>query len=163
MSKQRKAQFKTPCRHLGESNTKPSPHTSVDQFKKLAKRQKWRKNLALKDDEWGQISAVVQKRKRDGKETEVVIDGEVADTKKLKRSIKRHQRDGRAEVDSGTSGAELTLALDRSDALTSKHRSTRKSCCGQNTTAYPPGRDARDARALGCDEHSTRHGQRLRF
>ena len=77
--------------------------SSVDQLKKLARRQNWRKNLALKDDEWSQLSTAVEKRKRDGKETEVLVDGKVADAKKLKRSIKRHQGGGdNVEAPSGT-------------------------------------------------------------
>ena len=77
----------------------------MDQLKKLARRQNWRKNLALKDDEWNQLSTAVEKRKRDGKETEVLVDGKVADAKKLKRSIKRHQGGGDSvEAPSGTIG-----------------------------------------------------------
>jgi len=69
---------------------------SVDQFKKLAKRQGWRKNFALRDDEWSHLSAVIEKRKRDGKETQVLVNGDVVDGEKVKRSLKRHRRNMQA-------------------------------------------------------------------
>ena len=63
-------------------------------MKKLARRQKWRKNIALRHDEWSGISTTLAKRKHEGKETAIIVHGLSADSAKLERSIKRHQRAG---------------------------------------------------------------------
>ena len=82
----------------------------MDQFKKLAKRQGWRKNLALKDDEWSKLSAVIEKRKRDGKETQILVNGQVVDSKKVRRSLKRHQKSG--------DGSDANLGEEKSPRMT---------------------------------------------
>ncbi len=63
-----------------------SPQQYTRQFKKWG----FVKNLADNKSYWTAVSHQMRKRKRDGKESQVVVNGQVIDAKKVRKEVLRH-------------------------------------------------------------------------
>jgi hypothetical protein len=68
--------------------TSAEPLQSKSQYSRQFKSWKFRKNI--KDDEWKFVQARVQKRKRDGKESNVYVDGVLMPATKMRKEVARH-------------------------------------------------------------------------
>lgn len=52
--------------------------------------QEWGVNKQMRSSEWIALSGAIEKRKYEGKETEVLLNGVPIDAKKLKRELQRY-------------------------------------------------------------------------
>lgn len=61
---------------------------SVRKLKEMLKE--WKINKNLKASQWAALGDLIAKRKREGKETEVILDGTLLGSKKVKRELGRY-------------------------------------------------------------------------